>query len=142
MLLAALPNLPSSGQPCGRLAAVRVGMCLKRRHFLPCYRYPGGLFFCWRRGFALASLPVVFHSHHQGLARQIRLRKIMWREEVGYFHGGGAGRLARLVIASFFFSSSAQQRWLAYRSQLAMSLRCCPKILKLGGACQHVVTNE
>ena len=37
----------------------------------------------------------------------------MWREEVGYFHGGGAGRLARLVTAFFFFSSSARQRWLA-----------------------------
>jgi hypothetical protein len=37
----------------------------------------------------------------------------MWREEVGYFHGGGAGRLARLVIASssiflFFLFRSAE----------------------------------
>lgn len=27
----------------------------------------------------------------------------MWREEVGYFHGGGAGRLARLVICYCIF---------------------------------------
>ena len=66
------------------------------------------LFFAWDRWQALLNFASeIFASPSSSSQNSLS------EQEVGYFHGGGAGRLARLVTAFFFFSSSARQRWLA-----------------------------